>query len=223
MALSRMSLRSVLVAALAALAVATPVPENSLQQRQLMSSNDVEDGVCRDVTFIFARGSTEQGNMGFVVGPEVCTSLKADLGAGKVACQGVGGAYTASLAPNFLSANTDPQSIQAATDLFEKAVANCPNTQIVAGGYSQGSAVMDNSIQALPADIQEKVKGVVLFGFTRNLQDNGQIPNYPKEDVKVYCALGDLVCSGTLIITAAHMTYGVNAGDAAQFLASKVQ
>lgn len=63
MALSRMSLRSVLVAALAALAVATPVPENSLQERQLMSSNDVEDGVCRDVTFIFARGSTEQGNM----------------------------------------------------------------------------------------------------------------------------------------------------------------
>ena len=47
----------------------------------------------------------------------------------------MGGAYTASLAPNFLSANTDPQSIQAATDLFEKAVANCPNTQIVAGGY----------------------------------------------------------------------------------------
>lgn len=59
-----MSLRFFIVAALAALAVAIPVPEgNSLMARQGMSSNDIENGVCRDVTFLFARGSTEQGNM----------------------------------------------------------------------------------------------------------------------------------------------------------------
>ena len=79
---------------------------------------------------------------------------------------------------------------------------------------------MDGSIQALPSNIQSQVKAVVLFGFTRNQQDGGRIPNYPTSQTKVYCASGDLVCNGTLIITAAHLTYGVDAPDAASFLAS---
>lgn len=79
---------------------------------------------------------------------------------------------------------------------------------------------MDGSIQALPANIQSQVKGVVLFGFTRNLQDGGRIPNYPTSQTKVFCATGDLVCDGTLTITAAHLTYGVDASAAASFLVS---
>jgi cutinase len=81
---------------------------------------------------------------------------------------------------------------------------------------------MDGSIQALPAAIQNTIYGVVLFGFTRNQQDGGRIPNYPTSQTKVYCAVGDLVCDGTLIITAAHLSYGVDAPSAASFLVQQL-
>nr|UBX54567.1 cutinase [Aspergillus sp.] len=216
------ALRALLLTALAAGSLANPIPASDIEARQLVNANDLENGVCKPVVLIFARGSTEIGNMGAIAGMPTCTALKARLGAGNVACQGVGGAYTASLIPNFLPANTNQASIREATSMFEMAHTRCPDSQIVAGGYSQGSAVMDNTIQDLPDAIKNKVKGVVLFGFTRNLQDLGRIPNYPKEQTKVICALGDLVCVGTLIITPAHLTYTLNAPEAAAFLASMV-
>ncbi|KAL5340999.1 cutinase-domain-containing protein [Aspergillus crustosus] len=222
-----MSLRTILLAALATLAIANPVPnanpdaDITLERRQSVNSNDLEDGICRPVTFIFARGSTESGNMGFIVGPQVCSDLKSELGSSNVACQGVGGAYTAGLIPNFFPENTNQASIDAAVDMFALADA-CPDTQIVAGGYSQGSAVISGAVQDIDQSLRDKVKGVVLFGFTRNLQDRGRIPGYPESQTEVYCAVGDLVCSGTLIITASHLAYGIYADDAAEFLAGTV-
>lgn len=141
---------------------------------------------------------------------------------GQVACQGVGAedGYAAALAPNFQAKNTDAQSIAAATKIINMANTKCPDSTMVIGGYSQGSAVMDNAIQGLPAAMQSKIAGVVLFGYTRNAQDNAQIPGYPQAQTKIFCAQGDLVCDNTLTITAAHLSYAANADDASTFLAS---
>ncbi|KAE8353093.1 putative cutinase 1 [Aspergillus coremiiformis] len=217
-------LHSFLISALATLAVATPMTEldtRSLVARQ-SSADDLDQG-CKDTILIFARGSTELGNMGTVIGPPLCSALKKNLGEDKVACQGVGDMYHGGLVENALPQNTDPGSISTAKSLFEKASTKCPQSKIVAGGYSQGSAVIDNAVQELTGQSRNMVKGVVFFGFTRNLQDHGQIPGYPKENVKVYCEVGDMVCNGTLVVTPAHMTYGAKADDAASFLVSKVQ
>ncbi|KAJ5935603.1 hypothetical protein N7466_005150 [Penicillium verhagenii] len=204
---------------LASLAAASPA---AIGRRQYIDANDLTDGDCKDTMFIFARGSTESGNMGTVVGPEVCDDLKTQLD-GELGCQGVGGAYGATLATNFLPADTSTADIEAAVSVFNECNTKCPNAKIVAGGYSQGTAVMDGAIQKLSDEVVAKVKGVVLFGFTRNLQDKGRIPGYPTNQTKVYCAIGDEVCDGTLIITAAHLTYGDDASSAATFLASTLE
>ncbi|KFY70756.1 hypothetical protein V498_10233, partial [Pseudogymnoascus sp. VKM F-4517 (FW-2822)] len=225
-----MKIQSLIVSAFAAVAVAAPHPTviesidadalPALMARASDTSDDLKNGACKEVTFIYARGSTESGNMGFIVGPQVCTALKALLGPAKVACQGVGSPYNAGLIENFLPKSTSPEAIGAATTLFNLAHTKCPNTKVVAGGYSQGTAVVGNSIQELDAAVVAQIKGVVLFGFTRNKQDGGRIPNYPTDQTKVICADGDEVCNGTLLITPAHLSYGNYAVPAALFLAS---
>lgn len=66
---------------------------------------------------------------------------------------------------------------------------------------------MMNAISQLPEPLKAKVLGVVLFGYTKNGQQKGSIPNYPKEKVKVFCSANDGVCDGKLNVTAGHFSY----------------
>ena len=91
----------------------------------------------------------------------------------------------------------------------------CPSSAIVAGGYSQGTAVMSNAISQLSSTIKNQIKGVVLFGYTKNLQNLGKIPNFPESKTKVYCATTDAVCWGTLFILPAHFLYNLEASISA--------
>ncbi|KXS94052.1 hypothetical protein AC578_3378 [Pseudocercospora eumusae] len=181
------------------------------QKRQLSglssTSNELQSGDCKAVTFIFARGSTEPGNMGSTVGPATCSALKKKYGNDQVACQGVGGAYLGDLGSNALPDGTTSAALQESTKMFNLANSQCPDTKVVAGGYSQGAAVMAGSVGKLDSAVMAQVKGVVLYGYTKNLQNKGQIPGYPKEQTKVFCNASDGVCSGTLVVTAGKQYY----------------
>jgi cutinase len=83
---------------------------------------------------------------------------------------------------------------------------------------------MHNAVSALPPALKKKIVAGVLFGDTRNTQDKGQVPNYPKDQVQIFCDKEDGVCGGTLQVTKGHMVYMEN-GDgpkAVAFLKSKI-
>jgi cutinase len=216
-----------LVAALPAPPVAE-VNNNAAQieARQLSSTrNDLENGNaanCPSVILIFARASGEPGNMGISAGPNVASALERDF-RNDIWVQGVGGPYSAGLAENFLPAGTSRGAIDEAKRLFTMANTKCPNAAVVAGGYSQGTAVMSNSVSELSGAVQDQIKGVVLFGYTKNLQNVGRIPNYPRDRTEVYCNVSDAVCWGTLFIAPAHFLYTTEAAvSAPRFLKSKI-
>ncbi|KAM3415301.1 hypothetical protein BST61_g8830 [Cercospora zeina] len=217
---------AVLSATAAAFPAADPVEaDRALVARQSSSSHELNDGPCRQVTFIFARGSTEEGNMGAVVGPQTCAALKSLLGSDKVACQGVGGPYLGTLIANTFPRGTSDAAIQEAIRLFTLANTKCPNTIVTSRGYSQGIAVIAGALSDLSAQapaVADQVAGAVLFGYTRNKQNDGRIPKYPIEGTKAYCAEGDAVCGALLVVLPPHYTYGINASSAAEFLAQRM-
>ncbi|GAB1727453.1 hypothetical protein NU195Hw_g5942t1 [Hortaea werneckii] len=209
---------------LVACVAAAPVTE--LIERQIgavgTTANELSIGSCRDIIFIFARGSTEIGNLGGSVGPPTCNGLKREYGSSRVACQGVGGPYDATLGANLLPEGTTSGAYNEAIRLFTLANTKCPGSTVVAGGYSQGAAVMVASIRRLSSTIQNQIAGVVLYGNTRNAQENGKIPNFPNDKVETICALTDGVCYGTLTVTAGHLSYGDDVDDAVDFLSDRI-
>lgn len=219
---------AVVLSLLAANAAAAPVDKRQfdlLSSLNPFSSDELDSGSCKEVIFIFARGSMEPGNMGIIIGPETCSALKGKLGSGKVACQGVGGDYTASMFDNASLQFTSQAAINEAKRYFTRAVQKCPNAKIVFGGYSQGGAVMHGAVSGLDANTRNRLVGGVLFGDSMNGRNSGRIPNYPADRVKELCNDGDGICATFLYgITSAHLTYGMDgsANEAATFLAQKV-
>ncbi|KAK0741372.1 cutinase-domain-containing protein [Schizothecium vesticola] len=179
-------------------------------------------GTCPPVILIWARGSTEEGNMG-TLGPALADALEANYGANKVWVQGVGGAYKADLLGNFLTDGTTVAAITEGKNLLKLANTKCPSSKVVMGGYSQGAALLAAAIRDSSAVIREQIKGVTLFGYTKNQQNKGLIPNYPASRLAVYCAVGDRICEGTLIVTPAHLEYIDEAqGPAPKFLIARI-
>ncbi|CZT16260.1 related to Probable cutinase 3 [Ramularia collo-cygni] len=199
-------------------AMASPV-----EKRAGIRENDLIDGDCRDVTFLMARGSGEGGNMGLTVGPPTCEGLKETLGDDKVACQGIGNGYTASVVDNISTIGTSRAGLAEGTKMVQLASTQCPDTQIVVAGYSQGAALIAGVLSSLDSTLQAKVKGAVLYGYTKNQQNDGTIPDYPPAQTKVFCARTDGVCFGALLVTAGHLGYTRDVDEAVEFLAGTLQ
>lgn len=102
-----------------------------LGRRQLSSTRNELSGACGQVTVIFARGTTEAGNVGSIAGPPFFNALEDELGSAAVVIQGV--AYPADIA-GFLAGGSRAGASTMAGHV-RTARTKCPNTKIVLSGY----------------------------------------------------------------------------------------
>ncbi|KAK7948627.1 cutinase precursor [Apiospora aurea] len=194
--------------ALVGFSAASPV-----DKRQSLGSTTQNglSGGCKGMTVIFARGTTETGNVGTVAGPPFFQALSKKVN-GDLAVQGV--EYPADI-PGFLQGGDKDGSAKMA-QLVQQALAKCPDTKVVLSGYSQGGQLVHNAAKQLPAATASKVAGAVIFGDP----DNGQaVQGISKDKTKVICHQGDNICAGGNLILQPHLTYGQDANTAAQFAA----
>jgi cutinase len=196
--------------ALASTAFASPV-----DKRQSFSGDTQNglSGACKAYTVIFARGTTESGNVGTIAGPPFFQALATRVGAGNLAVQGVD--YSADI-PGFL-AGGDKAGSQTMANLVQQAMTQCPSSKVVMSGYSQGGQLVHNAAVLLPAAVTGNVAAAVIFGDP----DNGTaVQGVPAARTKIICHPTDNICQHGYLILASHLTYGQDAGTAADFVVS---
>ena len=193
---------------------------------------------CPDVEVTFARATTEPPGIG-VVGQQFVDSLRSQVGGKSIAVYPIN--YPAS--DDFVSSVNAGTSDASAH--VQSMIANCPNTKMVLGGYSQGALVIDQITiaqmpvagfvpETLSADQADHVAALALFGNPSDRYLGAPVstlsPWYGAKAIDL-CAPGDPVCTpGALLsvpthdemFSAAHLSYphsGMPA-QAAAFVAS---
>ena len=137
-----------------------------------------------------------------------------------VAAQGV--EYPADLLDNLKSGGCDPEDAKNMAALITQAATDCPESQLVVSGFSQGAAMVHRSVEQLSESVAARIAAGVTYGDTQNAQDDGRIPGLPANKTHIICHDGDLVCEGTLIVTDAHDGYENDAPEAVEFIVSKL-
>ncbi|KAL2064125.1 hypothetical protein VTL71DRAFT_4619 [Oculimacula yallundae] len=170
-------------------------------------------GGCKPMMVVFARGTTEQGNVGSLAGPPWFAAMEKAAGAGNVAVQGVN--YPADV-PGFLAGGDKKGSATMATMVMQ-AITSCPDSAVVMGGYSQGGQLVHNAAAMLPPAMAAKVSSAVIFGDPMN---GKPVAGVSAAQTMVVCHTGDLICAGTSTILMPHLTYSRDAGAAGAFAAS---
>ncbi|MGW0161251.1 cutinase family protein [Mycobacterium sp. NPDC003323] len=230
---SARAVRAAIFSALAVFAVAA-----GMFAGPAATANAADDS-CVDVAVVFARGTFEGPGVG-ATGQAFVDALNARLPGQSVSVYGVN--YPASL--DFGRA---VDGIADATNRIQQIAAECPDTKIVLGGYSQGAAVAGYSTSSsvpagyvlpaglsgpMPAEVAPHVSAVVLFGTPNNwflsLADRSAPPIavgdlYAGKTLQL-CAVGDPICYPGGLDRSAHSSYKVNgmADQAADFVVSRL-
>jgi hypothetical protein len=200
---------------------------------------------CPDVEAVFARGSGEPPGVGGI-GQSFIDALRAQIGNRSLNVYPVNYPASTDFTAGMEFAATVVEGIRDAADHVQATAANCPNTKIVLGGFSQGAAVagfvtaavVPEGVPAalvpppMPPEVANHVAAVVLFGKPSDqwLRGAGAPtvvigPLYVPKTIDL-CADGDTICDGAPLggPTVAHASYGFNGmvNQAATFVAGRL-
>jgi cutinase len=203
---------------------------------------------CPDVEVVFARGTAEPPGVGGV-GQAFVDSLRSQVGNRSVGVYPVDYLASSDFGAGIDYARTVVDGIRDAGAHVQSTAANCPNTRMVLGGYSQGAVVAGFvTSAAVPAavpaaylsyipkpmapEVANHVAAVALFGKPSDqfMQENGVPPVtigplYAPKTIEL-CAPGDDICNGVPggRPGIAHIMYGANGmtDEAATFAASRL-
>jgi cutinase len=189
---------------------------------------------CPDVEVVFARGTGEPPGVGGV-GQAFVDTLRSQIGGKSMDVYPVNYVASGDFGDRIGFARTVVDGIRDAGAHVEATAANCPNTRIVVGGYSQGAVVagyvtaasIPDAVPAeyrsfipnpMPPDVANHVAAVVLFGKPSIQWLNGAGappidigPLYAPKTLDL-CADGDTICNGAPLggPTIAHALYPMN-------------
>lgn len=182
---------------------------------------------CSDVQVVFARGTGEPAGVG-AVGQAFVDALRPQIGGRSLGVYGVNYPASSDFGPSMAAGASD------ASAGIQYVVANCPNTRLVLGGYSQGAAVIDvltspafDSTVQLPPEVADHVAAVAVFGNPSATMAGGPLtaisPLYGPKTIDL-CFPFDPICTPGSPLGLAHVLYvptGMPA-QAAAFVAGRL-
>lgn len=203
---------------------------------------------CPDVQLVFARGTAEAPGVGGI-GQSYVDVLRTQLGPRTLDVYPVNYPASSAFGDRIQFARTVIDGIRDAAIKVQDTAANCPDTQVVLGGFSQGAVVagyvtaaeIPEQIPAeyrefipepMPEEVADHVAAVVLIGMPSDqfMRDIGAPPvvigpSYVDKTLKL-CAPDDTICNGAPAggPSFAHNVYGVNGmvGEAAAFVIERL-
>jgi cutinase len=201
---------------------------------------------CPDVEVVFARGTGEPPGVGGV-GQAFVDAVRAQAGPRTVGVYAVEYPASGDFFNQIGFASTVVEGIRDEIDHVQAMAANCPDTQLVLGGFSQGAVVSGFATssevpagvdvasvpQPMPPAIADHVAAVVLFGmpsadFLRQFDAPAVTVGAPyvSKTLQV-CNPGDSICSGRPDggPNIAHGMYAVNGSvnEGAAFAVQRLQ
>lgn len=203
---------------------------------------------CPDVQLVFARGTAELPGVGGI-GQTYVDALRAQLGPRTLDVYPVNYPASSAFGDRIQFARTVIDGIRDAAIKVQDTAANCPDTRVVLGGFSQGAVVagyvtaaeIPEQIPAeyrefipepMPEEVADHVAAVVLIGMPSDqfMRDIGAPPvvvgpSYVEKTLEL-CATDDTICNGAPAggPSFAHNVYGINGmvGKAAAFTVERL-